>query len=81
MFEVVSEKEKKVSCTLPSKVIPGIISERYSEENSATLTKTWVCKEAGLLQADPSDDSGPFLFPLYDTAFINSIPKIGIWNL
>lgn len=82
VFEVASGKGEKISCALPSKIIPGIISNGYSEENSEIRTKNWVCNKAGLLQAGPSDDkSGPFLFPLYDTVFFNSIPKKGIWNL
>lgn len=82
MFEVVSGKEEKVSGTLPSKIIPGIISEGHLEENCKIHTKNWVCNNADLLQGGPSDnESGPFLFPVYDTVFFNSIPKKGIRNL
>lgn len=76
------EKKKKLSCRLSFKIMPGKIFKGYSEENSEIFTKNWVCNKAGLLQTGPSDnESGPFLFPLYDTVFFNSIPKKGIWNL
>ena len=82
MFEAVSGKQEKGSCTFSPEIIPKIISEGYSEENSETHTKNWVCNKADLLQAGPSDrGSEPFLFPLYDTVFFNSVPEKGTWNL
>lgn len=82
VFEAVSGKEEKGSCTFSSKIILKVISEGYSEENSEIHTKNWVCNKADLLQAGPSDsESEPFLFPLYDTVFFNSIPEKGKWNL
>lgn len=76
------EKKKKLSYRFSFKIIPGKISRGYSEETGEILTKNWVCNKAGLLQAGPSvSESGPFLFPLYDSVLFNSIPKKGIWNL
>lgn len=71
VFEVVSGKERKGSCTFSSKIVLKIISKEYSEKivvcKTGYVTKLIFCK----LVHQTMNQSLSFL--LYDTVFFNSI--------